>query len=211
MKISAIAPLALASLALLGGAAAGPAWYWSKAGGLVAKAAAQRKLHNGKKQQDPHAQGWDFWTIEIDNLTSELKEEKARLRQQADSLDQRAARIEAEKQELEKLRSEIAAMRQEIDQRVIAINTDEAKNLRSLAQTYSTLTPHAAVAIIREMDDTTVVKILSLMKPDVVGPIFEEMAGASGGDTSLAQHAAVLSDKLRLMKSAQTSGPLTAN
>ena len=93
----------------------------------------------------------------------------------------------------------------------IAINTDEAKNLRSLAQTYSTLTPHAAVAIIREMDDTTVVKILSLMKPDVVGPIFEEMAGASGGDTSLAQHAAVLSDKLRLMKSAQTSGPLTAN
>jgi len=207
MKISSIAPLALAGAALLGGAAAGPYWYWSKAAGLVAKAAVQHRLREAKRQRDPHAQGWDFWTIEIDNLTSDLKEEKARLRQQADSLDQRAARIEAEKQELEKLRSEIAGMRQEIDQRVIAINTDEAKNLRSLAQTYSTLTPHAAVAIIREMDDTTVVKILSLMKPDVVGPIFEEMAG----DNALAQHAAVLSDKLRLMKSGQTSSPLTAN
>jgi flagellar motility protein MotE (MotC chaperone) len=199
--------MALTGLALFAGAASGPAWFWSKAGAAVAKAAEQRRLRDAKKQANQRSQGWDFWTIEIDNLTSELKEEKARLRQQADSLDQRAARIESEKQELEKLRSEIAATRQEIDQRVIAINTDEAKNLRSLAQTYSTLTPHAAVAIIRDMDDTTVVKILSLMKPDVVGPIFEEMAG----DGSLAQHAAVLSDKLRLMKSGQTQSPLTSN
>ena len=201
MKISAIAPLALAGVALLAGAAAGPVWFFSKAAPLIAKAAQQRRLHDPKKKdQDQVAQGWDFWTIEIDNLTSELKGEKARLRQQTDLLDQRAARIEAEKQELEKLRSEIGAMRQEIDQRVIAINTDEAKNLRSLAQTYSTLSAHAAVSIIRDMDDTTVVKILSLMKPDVVGPIFEEMSG----DTALAQHAAVLSDKLRLMKSGQS-------
>jgi flagellar motility protein MotE (MotC chaperone) len=207
MKISSLAPLALAGAALLGGAAAGPYWYWSKAGPLIAKAAERRHLHDAKKLKDPRSQGWDFWTIQIDNLTSELKEEKARLRQQSDSLDQRAARIAAEKQELENLRTEIAAMRQEIDQRVIAINTDEAKNLRSLSQTYSQLTPHAAVAIIRNMDDTTVVKILSLMKPDVVGPIFEEMAG----DNTLAQHAAVLSDKLRLMKSGQTASPLTAN
>jgi flagellar motility protein MotE (MotC chaperone) len=207
MKISSLVPLALAGLALVGGAAAGPYWYWSKAAPLLAKAAAQRHQHDAKKLKDAHSQGWDFWTIEIDNLTSELKEEKARLRQTSDSLDQRAARITAEKQELEKLRSEIAAMRQEIDQRVIAINTDEAKNLRSLSQTYATLTPHAAVSIIRDMDDATVVKILSLMKPDVLGLIFEDMAS----DASQAQRAAVLSDKLRLMKSGQTASPLTAN
>ena len=34
--------------------------------------------------------------------------------------------------------------------------------------------------ILREMDDTTVVKILSLMKSDVVGPIFEEMTSTPG-------------------------------
>jgi flagellar motility protein MotE (MotC chaperone) len=210
MKISAITPLALAGVALLAGTAAGPAWYWSKAGGLIAQAAAQRHLKAVQKHEEQTSQGWDFWTIEIDNLTSELKGEKARLRQQSDLLDQRAARIEAEKQELEKLRSEIGSMRREIDRRVIAINVDEAKNLHSLAQTYSTLTPKAAVAIIREMDDTTVVKILSLMKPDVVGPIFEEMAAGSG-DASLAQHAALLSDKLRLMKSGAVQNPLTSN
>jgi len=211
MKISAITPLALAGVALLAGAAAGPAWYWSKAGALIAKAAAQRHLHDAKKHAEQISQGWDFWTIEIDNLTSELKGEKARLRQQSERLDQRSARIEAERQELEKLRTEIGAMRHEIDQRVIAINADEAKNLHTLAQTYSTLTPHAAVAIMKEMDDTTAVKILSLMKPDVVGPIFEDMANSSGPDASLAQHAALLSDKLRLMKSGTVPSPLTAN
>jgi hypothetical protein len=37
------------------------------------------------------------------------------------------------------------------------------------------------------------------------------MAGASSTDPTLAQHAAVLSDKLRLMKSGTTPSPLTSN
>jgi hypothetical protein len=55
------------------------------------------------------------------------------------------------------------------------------------------------------MDDTTVVKILSLMKSDVVGPIFEEMAGTNGPEGTLAKRAAALSDKLRLMKATKTT------
>ena len=91
-------------------------------------------------------------------------------------------------------------MRKEISDRVIEISADEAKNIRSLSQTYANLSPRAAVAIIKELDDTTAVKILSLMKADVVGPIFEEMSKASGTDTVLAKRAATLSEKLRLMK-----------
>jgi flagellar motility protein MotE (MotC chaperone) len=91
-------------------------------------------------------------------------------------------------------------MRKEIADRVIEINTDELKNLRTLAQTYANLTPKGAVAIIREMDDVTVVKILSLMKSDVVAPIFEEMSKTAAIDAPLARRAATLSEKLRLMK-----------
>jgi hypothetical protein len=46
--------------------------------------------------------GWDFWTIEIDNLSNELKEERGRLRKQADLLEQRAARLAADEKELNK-------------------------------------------------------------------------------------------------------------
>ena len=100
--------------------------------------------------------------------------------------------------------ADIEAMRAEIGRKVIEITADESKNLRTLAQTYSNLTPKGAVAILREMDDTTVVKILSLMKSDAVGPIFEEMAKTTAPDGTLARRAALLSEKLRLMKAARS-------
>ncbi|HEX3729707.1 MAG TPA: hypothetical protein VHV47_07880 [Opitutaceae bacterium] len=204
-------PLILCVLALLGGGVAGPYWFWSKAALLVVKVAAQRQLAASKARAQTRSLGWDFWTVEIENLSSELKEEKARLRQKSDDLDRQEARIAAEKKELEKIRDDVAGLRQQIDARVIAINADESKNLHVLAQTYATLTPEGAVNILKELDDATAVKILSLMKPDVVGPIFEVMARPNGGDTSMAQHAAELSEKLQMMKTATVPGPVTAN
>lgn len=158
-----------------------------------------------KEPEELKRKGWDFWTIEIENLSNELKEERVRLKKQAELLDQRAARLAAEEKEFAKLRADVAAMRKEIADKVIEISADEAKNLRTLSQTYANLTPRAAVAIIKELDDTTAVKILSLMKADVVGPIFEEMSKASGADTALAKRAALLSEKLRLMKSTKSA------
>jgi len=151
--------------------------------------------------------GWDFWTIEIDNLSNELKEERARLRKQTELIDQRAARVTAEEKELAKVRADIERLRKEIADKVIEISADEAKNIRTLSQTYTNLTPRAAVAIFKEMDDTTAVKILSLMKAETVGPIFEEMAKTAGADGPLARRAALLSEKLRLMKSGKSATP----
>jgi flagellar motility protein MotE (MotC chaperone) len=147
--------------------------------------------------------GWDFWTIEIENLANELRDERARLKRQAELLDQRSARLALEEKEFVKVRADVEALRKQISDQVIEISADEAKNIRSLASTYANLTPRAAVAILRELDEGTAVKILSLMKPDVVGPIFEEMSRGTGADTPLARRAAQLSEKLRLMKSAK--------
>jgi flagellar motility protein MotE (MotC chaperone) len=195
-------PALVAAFAIFAGAAVGLAWYWRAATAMVEHIIQSRP---GPVVAEGKDQGWDFWTIEIDGLASELKEERARLRQQADLLNQRAARLSSEQQELAKIRAEIESMRAEINRKVIEITADEAKNLKNLASTYSSLSPRAAVAILREMDDTTVVKILSLMKSDVVGPIFEEMAKTQGPDGPLARRAALLSERLRLMKSAKTA------
>lgn len=196
-------PVLLIAFAAVAGAAAGlwPLW---QAGTQAIAAAVSAAAAKAEPVLARRAQGWDFWTIEIDNLASELKEERARLRKQAEQLDQRTARLSADQQELENLRTAIERMRRELGERVIEIKADESKNLRALAQTYTNLTPKAAVAIIRELDDTTVVKILSLMKPDVVAPIFEAMSTTADADGSLAKRAATLSEKLRLMKAAAT-------
>ena len=116
----------------------------------------------------------------------------------------RSVRLASDRQELEKLRTDLTAMRKEISDRVVEVQADEAKNLRMLAQTYANLTPHSAVTIIRDLDDTMAVKILSLMKPDIVGPIFEDMA-QSDPSTGDAHRAAVLSDKLRMVKAQKTA------
>lgn len=197
-------PVLVSTLALLAGLAAGVIPLWKSADALVtALLAAAPKAAAVAPEK---AQGWDFWTVEIDNLASELKGEKARLRQQGEQIDLRTARLAAEQQELAKVRAELEAMRREIDERTIQIGTDEAKNLRQLAQTYANLTPKAAVTIITEMDDTTVVKIFSLMKPDVVAPIFEEMSRVAGPDGGkVARRAAILSEKLRLVRAMKTA------
>ncbi|HWL17774.1 MAG TPA: hypothetical protein VNR00_19345 [Opitutus sp.] len=197
-------PFVTAAFGLLLSLGVGLYAFWQAAQPLVAQileARAKAAAAVTKKEK-----GWDFWTIEIENLSNELKEERARLAQQAELLEQRESRLAAERRELANMRGEIESLRKEIADKVISIREDEAKNIRNLAQTYSNLTPRAAVAIIREMDDITVVKILFLMKPDVVGPIFEEMSKASAGDGSpLARRAAILSEKLRLMKAAQAA------
>ncbi len=179
--------------------ALGVALCWRAAGPLLELATAARVKPAPEKKE----KGWDFWTIEVENLSNDLKEERARLHQQADLLDQRAARVAAEEKELGKIRADIEMLRREIGDKVIEITADEAKNLKSLAQTYANLSPHAAVAILREMDDVTTVKILSLMKPDVVGPLFEEMSHTPDNDGTLARRAALLSEKLRLMKASR--------
>jgi flagellar motility protein MotE (MotC chaperone) len=198
--MSRLLPIILVVVAVFEGAAVGPYWYWKKADLLVTQLAAQHK--QAQVAQTQREKGWDFWTVEIGNLDAELKGQKAQLKQEAEQLDQRAARLAAEKQELDRTRADIEAMRQQMDDRVVSIGADEAKNLRSLAQTYTSLSPHAAVTILRELDDATAVKILSLMKPDVVGAIFADMAG---GDEALAKRAAALSEKIRLMKSSKTA------
>jgi len=204
MKILAN-PFLAAALGLIVGLSTGLFSYW-RAAAVVLEHAIQIVPHKDTLGGEERQRGWNFWTIEIENLNNELKGERERLHKQSELLDRREAQFAAETQELNKVRAEIEGLRQEIAAKVIEIKADEAKNLRILAQTYTSLTPKAAVAIISEMDDVMSVKILSMMKPDVVAPIFEEMSRTAGRDgTPLARRAALLSDRIRLVRSTKTA------
>jgi len=197
-------PLVVAVLGLFLGLGTGLFTFY-RAAQVVFDRAISLAPHKDKLIHEERERGWNFWTIEIEELANELKGERDRIRKQGEQMDRREAQLTAERQELNKVRTEIEGIRQEIAAKIIEVNADESKNIRSLAATYTSLTPKAAVAIIREMDDITVVKILSVMKPDVVAPIFEEMSRSSGPDGPLARRAAMLSDRLRLIKSTKTA------
>src|SRR4051812_8201690 len=97
-------PLAFAILGVLGSVALGVALCWKAAGPIVAAA-----LEHRPKPVDPEKKikGWDFWTIEIENLSTELKEERAQLQKRAELADQREARLVAEEKELAKVRTDV--------------------------------------------------------------------------------------------------------
>lgn len=169
---------------------------------IMSKVAAAKAEAEAKKIPE---KPWDFWTVEMENLSNDLKEERAKIKTREDAVTQREALIVVEQRELEKTRKQIEAMRVSIDQRIIEVKADEMANLKRLSQTYATLSPKSAVAIFKQMDDTVLAKTFSLMKPDVVGSFFEEMGKQSASDPDLAKRAAVLSEKLRLIKANKPS------
>jgi flagellar motility protein MotE (MotC chaperone) len=141
---------------------------------------------------------WSFRADEVDALIAELKTERDKLDARQTELDRLGAHIEAERQELEKTRADVVAMQDEITAQIPQIQDAERKNLKTLAVTYSGITPTAVVAIFREMDEMTCVKLLSQMKPDKVAAILQEMS-QEDKDQSMTKRAARISDKLRLI------------
>lgn len=152
---------------------------------------------------------WSFKPTSVDAMVLELKKEKEKLDARETDLGKLEAQIKSERQELEKVRADIEAMRDQISQSIPRIEESEAKNIKNLAKTYSSVEPTAAVAIFKELNDNTVVKILSFMKAETAGAILAEMSHQQDKDESMAKRAARISDKLRLLEPLQKTAPRT--
>ena len=142
---------------------------------------------------------WDFWTLEIAQLSDELEGRLTSLDAREADVVAREDRLAAAMLELEQARSEVQNLREELSRQVGQIQEDEAKNLRNLAKTYGEMKPAAALPIMRELSDDTVVKILSLWKPDQVRPLLDEISKNAGHDPDMVRRAGFWSERLRLV------------
>ncbi len=201
MKALASPPVYIAAAILL---SAGPvlALLWKESGALVSAAAVHRAEQiEAKRPEKP----WDFWTPEVENLAKELTEQRAAIARREAEVAAREKRLTDEARELEQIRRQIESLRAEIGNRLVEVQAQELKNLKSLAVTYSRLTPASAVAIFGQMDDLMVAKLLSLMKPEVSSAILEEFSRSPGPDNVNLKRAAEISQRLRLLLPAKPS------
>ncbi len=145
---------------------------------------------------------WSFKTDAIDELITELHDERTRFTEEQKSIEAMRAQITTERAELERVRDEIKALREELDQRVVKIQESDVKNIKTLSVQYSTMKPVTAVAIFQEMDEDMVVRILSVMKADRITAVLEEMAKVreKPGEEPTARRIVRLMDKLRLLQ-----------
>ena len=185
-------------LGIVLGVGAGLGTVWSATNAWVRELRAQRaEAARPVRPERP----WDFWTVELETLASDLKSQREAVQARAVLLDERESRLKADAAELDKVRQQIEALKREIAQRVTEVSAEEVKNLQALSATYRSLSPAAAVGILAEMDQQTVVKLLSLMKPTETAAIFEEMGRSS--DPAIVKRAAILSERLRLLNSSR--------
>jgi flagellar motility protein MotE (MotC chaperone) len=146
---------------------------------------------------------WDFWTPEVENLARELTDQKATFAGREAELATREKRLAAEAKELEQIRLQIEALRGEIAARITEVQAQELKNVKTLATTYSKVSPSAAVSIFNQMDIASVTKILSLMKVDLASAILQEMGRSGGPDSAGAKRAAQITERLRMLQPAK--------
>jgi flagellar motility protein MotE (MotC chaperone) len=143
---------------------------------------------------------------------SELKLAKDQLAVREAALIEQQKRMESERLELERTRSDIDLMRKQVESYLTEAKglnvkaraedaVSEMKNLKTLVQTYSAMSPKSTVAIMLQMEDSSAVKILALMKVDVVAGIFEEMGKQAAGDPLMAKRAAKLAEGVKNYRS----------
>ena len=145
---------------------------------------------------------------------SELKLAKDQLAVREAALLEQQKRMEFGRLELERTRADIDLMRKQVEVYLAEakglsvkaraeVTVNELKNLKMLVQTYSTMSPKSTVAIMLQMDESSAVKILALMKVDVVAGIFEEMGKQAAGDPLMAKRAAKLAEGVKNDRSAK--------
>lgn len=191
-----LSPIVVVLLAVLLSTGAVTYWFMGVSAGFITRVTAQRAVQaEAARPEKP----WDFWTPEMEGVAKELADERATIARREAELSTWETRLVNERKELDALRYQVEKLRSEIDSRLVQVQAQELRNLKTLATTYSRLSPSAAVAIFGQMDDLLVAKLLSLMKPDVSTAILEEFSRDPGPDGANLKRAAELTQRLRLL------------
>lgn len=158
---------------------------------IQAARAAAEATNTVSKSETP----WAFDTAEIDSLVKELREQRELLDKREKDLNELSTRLNAERQELTQLTQTVYRMQKEFDTSVSHVTEEETVNLKKLSKTYAGMEPDAAGTIFKQMDDTSIVKIMVFMKDGERGPILAAMSKGTDAD---AKRAADLTEKLRV-------------
>lgn len=137
---------------------------------------------------------WEFNTVEADLFMDELRKQKEELNQRDKELKEFAERLQIERLELNTVTQAVYQLQLQVETQIVRINTEEAANIKKLARTYAAMSPEGAAPILKEMEESTLVKILAIMKETETAPILEAMSRLGPDD---AKRVATVSERLR--------------
>lgn len=171
-------------------------WVFLQPQKQLARIAEQAKKPEKAKLVLPSGPSWNYDNPEVNQLLTELADQREALRVRSTQLDELEARLKAERQEIYSVTQAVYQLRTNVESTLTRITEEETVNLKKLVKVYSTMSPEGAARILKEMEDDQVVKILALMRETETAPILENMGQGGRED---ARRTALISDRLRLI------------
>ena len=158
----------------------------------------QGELADQLAEQTPGAkpkQVFDPRDAEADSLIKELQREKASINSRERELREWEARLRSEQMELSVVTQRVSQIRLDLDKEITRVKEDEAVNVKRLAKMYGAMDPVAAANIFLQMDETSLVKIMMVMKDSETSTVLDALG--KQGEVG-AKRAASLSERLRI-------------
>ena len=139
---------------------------------------------------------WDFRNPEFDQWLAELKSEKEGLAQREQQLHELETRLDAERQELLTVTQTVHQLQADFDRNVVRFTQQQAENLKRQTKIIEAMTPEGAAAMLEQMPEDEVVRILFALKADAASLILDTL---SKKGPRQAKQAATLAERLRLV------------
>ena len=149
---------------------------------------------------------WEYQSQEAELLIQELKIEKQALARREKDLNELAERLKTERLEINVVTQAVYQLQMQVEASIVRISAEEAVNIKKLSKTYAAMSPDGAAPIMKEMEETTLIKIIALMKEAESAPILEAMSKLSADD---AKRVAKVTERLRFYLSQTPAGKKT--
>jgi flagellar motility protein MotE (MotC chaperone) len=150
---------------------------------------------------------WKFKNPEFDQWVAQMKDEKETLALREQHLSEWQSRLDAERQEISTVTQTVAQLQTDFDKNVIRFRAQETDNVKHQAKLIAAMSPAGAAAMLNEMADDDIVRILFIMKTDEASAILDTMSKLGKPE---ARRAAVLTGRLHQILPLATNAVPTA-
>jgi len=151
---------------------------------------------------------WKFHNPDIDQWVSQIKSERDALAVREQQLKDWETRLDAESREIAAVTQAVTHTQEDFDKRVVLFTEQEKNNVKKQLKVITDMTPDGAVAMMNEMPDDEVARLLYSLKPDISGAILDAMSKLGEGP---AKRAATLADKIKaILPEPATNTPANA-
>lgn len=137
---------------------------------------------------------WHFKNPEFEQWVTQVKDERAALATREEQLKDWETRLQAESREISSVTQTVTKMQNEFDRRVLQFKEQEMANAKKQIKVVSGMTPEGAAAMLNEISDDEVTKLLFAMKPDISGAILDAMSKLGAAP---AKRAALVTQRLK--------------